>query len=198
MPRNLEKFQKYTQSVEWPILFRANPVILLLQVSSVTLNNLHYIEYDSWKAARPAQVIKKIKTLVRKWLSQSDVSLSVVMSWRWNILPECTAIWGKWGRFSNVKCKWGWNSSSKCTYTRSKYIRRVGSLRLLSTLLSPNLSVYGQHAQYTWFLPQTSQDGNKCTLVHHYIREAKSILSWCIYCAYVVHTYLHYIQQKFP
>ena len=34
-----------------------------------------------------------------------------------------------------------------------------------------------QHAQYIWFWPQTSQEGNKSTLVYHYIREAKNILS---------------------
>ena len=27
-----------------------------------------------------------------------------------------------------------------------------------------------QHAKYIWFLPQTSQEGNKCTLVYHYSR----------------------------
>ena len=41
---------------------------------------------------------------------------------------------------------------------------------------------------YTWFLPQSSQEGNKCTtkepnllqariVMYHYIREAKSLLS---------------------
>ena len=36
----------YPQSVKWATLFRANPVIILLQVSSLTLNNLHYILSD--------------------------------------------------------------------------------------------------------------------------------------------------------
>ena len=32
-----------------------------------------------------------------------------------------------------------------------------------------------QHAQNTWFLPKTSQEGNN--QMHHYIREAKSLVS---------------------
>jgi hypothetical protein len=45
-PRNLEKVQNYPQPVKRAILFRANPVILLLQVSSLILKNLHYILSD--------------------------------------------------------------------------------------------------------------------------------------------------------
>ena len=43
MPKNLEKVQIYPKPVKWATLFRANPVIILLQVNSLTLNNLHYI-----------------------------------------------------------------------------------------------------------------------------------------------------------
>ena len=64
MPSNLEKVQNYPQPVEWATIFRANPVILLPQVSSLTLNNLHYILSDVWKAARSAQVKEKIEFLV--------------------------------------------------------------------------------------------------------------------------------------
>ena len=46
MPMNLEKVQNYPQLVKWATLFRANPVIILLQVRSLTLNNLHYILSD--------------------------------------------------------------------------------------------------------------------------------------------------------
>ena len=63
MPRNLEKVHNYPQPVKWATLFRANPVILLLQISSLTLNNLHYILSDLWKAARSAQVEEKSKFL---------------------------------------------------------------------------------------------------------------------------------------
>ena len=64
MPRNLEKVQNYPQPVKWATLFRANPVIILLQVSSLTLNNLHYILSEFKKAARPAQVKEKSNILV--------------------------------------------------------------------------------------------------------------------------------------
>jgi hypothetical protein len=37
MPRNLGKVQKYPKPVKWAILFRANPVILLMQVCVVSL-----------------------------------------------------------------------------------------------------------------------------------------------------------------
>ena len=63
IPWNLEKVQNYPKSVKRATLFRANPVILLLQVSSLTLNNLHYILSELKKAARPAQVKEKIKIL---------------------------------------------------------------------------------------------------------------------------------------
>ena len=46
MPRNLEKVQNYPQLVKWATIFRANRVILLLQVSSLPLNNLCYILSD--------------------------------------------------------------------------------------------------------------------------------------------------------
>jgi hypothetical protein len=39
--------------------FRANLVIILLQVSSLTWNNLHYIVLGLRKAARPAQEKKE-------------------------------------------------------------------------------------------------------------------------------------------
>ena len=52
MPRNLKKVQNSPQLVIWTTLFRTNPVILLLPVSSLTLNNLHYILSDLKKAAR--------------------------------------------------------------------------------------------------------------------------------------------------
>jgi hypothetical protein len=55
MLRNLEKLQNYPQPVKWTRLFRANPVIILLQVSSLSLNNLHYILSELKKAARPDQ-----------------------------------------------------------------------------------------------------------------------------------------------
>jgi hypothetical protein len=41
-----------------------NPVIILLQVNSLTLNNLHYILLGLWKAAKPAQVKEKREILV--------------------------------------------------------------------------------------------------------------------------------------
>jgi hypothetical protein len=43
MPKNLENVQIYPEPV------RANPVIILLQVNSLTLNNLHYILLALWK-----------------------------------------------------------------------------------------------------------------------------------------------------
>ena len=46
--------------VKWATLFRANTVIILMQVNSLTLNNLHYILSDLKKAATPAQVVEKI------------------------------------------------------------------------------------------------------------------------------------------
>jgi hypothetical protein len=49
MPKNLEKVQIYPKPVKWATLFRANPVIVLLQVNSLTLNNLHYILLALWK-----------------------------------------------------------------------------------------------------------------------------------------------------
>ena len=36
---SLEKVQNYPQLVKWATLFRANPVFLLLQVNSLTLNS---------------------------------------------------------------------------------------------------------------------------------------------------------------
>jgi hypothetical protein len=44
--------------------FRANPVIILLQVNSSTLNNLHYIVLALCKAAKTAKVKEKIEILV--------------------------------------------------------------------------------------------------------------------------------------
>ena len=64
LPRNLEKVQNYPQLVKWATLFRANPVIILLHVSSLTLNNLHYILSALSKAAISVQVKEKIKILV--------------------------------------------------------------------------------------------------------------------------------------
>jgi hypothetical protein len=64
MPNNLEKVQIYPKPVKWATLFRANPFIILLQVKSLTLNNLHYIVLALWKTARPAQVKEKIEILV--------------------------------------------------------------------------------------------------------------------------------------
>ena len=40
------------------------PIILRLQVSSLTFSNLHYIVSDLWKADTPAQVKEEIKILV--------------------------------------------------------------------------------------------------------------------------------------
>jgi hypothetical protein len=64
MPENLEKVQIYPKPVQWATLFRANPVIILLQINSLTLNNLYHIVLALWKAARPAQVKEKIEILV--------------------------------------------------------------------------------------------------------------------------------------
>ena len=61
MPKNFEKDQIYPKPLKWATLFRTNPVIILLQVNSLTLNNLHYLVLDLWKAARPAQVKEKIR-----------------------------------------------------------------------------------------------------------------------------------------
>jgi hypothetical protein len=47
-----------------PLFSSQTHVILLLQVSSLTLNNLHYIVSDLWKAARPAQVTEKREILI--------------------------------------------------------------------------------------------------------------------------------------
>ena len=41
-----------------------NSVISLLEVNSLTLHNLYYIELALWKAARPAQIKEKIEILV--------------------------------------------------------------------------------------------------------------------------------------
>jgi hypothetical protein len=59
MPRKLERVQNYPKPVKLATLFRANPVIILLQISSLTFNNLHYIVLGLWKVARPAQVKEK-------------------------------------------------------------------------------------------------------------------------------------------
>jgi hypothetical protein len=64
MPKNLEKVQIYHKPLKWATLFRANPFIILLQVNSLALNNLHYIALALWKTARPAQVKEKIEILV--------------------------------------------------------------------------------------------------------------------------------------
>jgi hypothetical protein len=64
MPKTLVKVQIYPKPVKCATLFRANTVITLLQVNSLTLNNLHYILLDLWRAARSAQVKEKIKILV--------------------------------------------------------------------------------------------------------------------------------------
>jgi hypothetical protein len=64
MPKNLEKVQIYPKPVKWATLFMANPVIILLQVNSLTLNNLHYIVLAFCKAAKRAQVKEKIEILV--------------------------------------------------------------------------------------------------------------------------------------
>ena len=64
MPKNLEKVQIYPKPVKWATLFRANPFIILLQVNSLILNNLHYIVLALWKTARSAKVKNKIKILV--------------------------------------------------------------------------------------------------------------------------------------
>jgi hypothetical protein len=64
MPKKLEKIQIYPKLVKWATLFRANPVIILLQVNSLTLNNLHYIVLALCKAAKTAQVKEKIENLV--------------------------------------------------------------------------------------------------------------------------------------
>ena len=63
-PETLRRLLNYPQAVKWATLFMANPVILLLQISSLTLKNLHYILSDLWKAARSAQVKGKIEILV--------------------------------------------------------------------------------------------------------------------------------------
>jgi hypothetical protein len=63
MPLKIE-VQIYPKPVKWATLFRANPIIILLQVDSLTLNNLHYIVLALWKAARSAQVKEKIEILV--------------------------------------------------------------------------------------------------------------------------------------
>jgi hypothetical protein len=64
MPKNLEKVQIYPKPVKWTTFFRANPVIILLQVNSLTLNKLHYIVLALCKAAKTAQVKEKIEILV--------------------------------------------------------------------------------------------------------------------------------------
>jgi hypothetical protein len=53
MPKNLKKVQIYP-----------NLVITLLEVNSLTLQNLHYIVLALCKATRPAQMKEKIKILV--------------------------------------------------------------------------------------------------------------------------------------
>jgi hypothetical protein len=63
MPRNLKKVQNYPQPVKLATLFRAKPVILLLHVSSLTLNNLHYILSELKKAAKSAQVKEKNRNI---------------------------------------------------------------------------------------------------------------------------------------
>ena len=59
------KVKNNRQQVKWATLFRANLDILILQVSSLFLTNLHYIVSDLWKAAKPAQVKEQIKILVK-------------------------------------------------------------------------------------------------------------------------------------
>ena len=48
-----------------PLKIELQPlVILILQVSSLTLNSLHYVLSDLWKAARSVQLKDRIKILV--------------------------------------------------------------------------------------------------------------------------------------
>jgi hypothetical protein len=63
MPKNLEKLQIYPKPVKWATLFRANPVIILLQVNSLTLNNLHYILLALWKHCQPSPSKRENKNL---------------------------------------------------------------------------------------------------------------------------------------
>ena len=55
--------------MKWATLFRTNPVIILLQVSSLTLNNLHFILSELKKPARPAQAKEKIHILALQLVS---------------------------------------------------------------------------------------------------------------------------------
>ena len=56
---SLEKVQIYPKSVKWTTLFRTNPVIILLHVNRLTLNNLHYIVLDLWKDCQTSQIKKE-------------------------------------------------------------------------------------------------------------------------------------------
>ena len=58
------RYSFYPKPVKWSILFRTTPVIIILQVNSLTLNNLHYIVPALCKAAKTAQVKDKIEILV--------------------------------------------------------------------------------------------------------------------------------------
>ena len=72
MPKNLGKIQFYPKPVKWTTLFRANPVIILLQVNSLTLNNLHYIVLDLWKDCQTTSPSKRKSEF---WYCKKDLRL---------------------------------------------------------------------------------------------------------------------------
>jgi hypothetical protein len=78
-----------TQSIKWATLFKANPVIILLQVNK-TLNNLHYIVLDLWKdfqtspSNRENQNFGTVKRIFvgTIWLELFVKQNSLIYSWR--------------------------------------------------------------------------------------------------------------------
>ena len=58
----LQFSQIYPKPVKWATHFRANPVIILLQVNSLTLNNLHYILLALWKDCQTSPSKRKNQT----------------------------------------------------------------------------------------------------------------------------------------
>ena len=63
MPKNLENVQIYPEPAKWATFYGPNQVMILMQVNSLTLNNLHYIVLALCKAARPAQIKEKFEIL---------------------------------------------------------------------------------------------------------------------------------------
>ena len=95
MPRNLEKVQNYPQTVKWATLFRTKPVILLLQVSSLTsLYFVWFVENGQINQSKGENlhfgiVIRVFVCFVFAHETESLFSLSNCISLFFYILNKC-------------------------------------------------------------------------------------------------------------